>query len=163
MARSLVWLVVLAGLAACDGPPAEEQEEALKQECDAALDKLQNECAIAIDTATLDAVTCEEGQLCAAGCVENAPCEEIIVTLQGGINTFSACVDVCAGQPIRTEAPACVAAKKKLIEECALGMTGVCTEQDTCFTNCVASYTCAEIAGYTTGEANAFTACMGGC
>ena len=163
MTRSLVWLVLLAGLGACDGPPAEGQEKALEQECDAALDKLQNECAIAIDAATLDAVTCDEGQLCAAGCVENATCEDIVVTLQGGINTFSACVDVCAGQPVRQEAPACVAAKQKLYDECKLGMTGVCTEQDTCFTSCVATYSCQEIAAYVAGEANAFSTCMSGC
>jgi hypothetical protein len=56
-----------------------------------------------------------------------------------------------------------VAAKTKLIDECGLGMTGVCTEQSTCFTGCIAGYSCQEIAGYVAGEQNAFTHCMDAC
>jgi hypothetical protein len=158
-------LVVVVGIGACDGPPRPETEQEIQVQatCDAALAKLQGECMITIDAATLDAVTCDEGQQCAASCVEGASCEEIVVTLQGGINTFSACVDVCAGQPIRQEAPACVAAKNRLID-CGLGITGVCTEQDTCFTNCVATFSCEEMNAWVQGAAdNPFGRCMQGC
>src|SRR5688572_9368332 len=101
MRRSLVFLgQALWGLGACDGPPARVSEQR-QQACETALAKLQQQCQVVIDSATRDAVTCDEQQRCAAGCVESASCEDIDYALQGGINGFSACVDVCAGTPVR--------------------------------------------------------------
>ena len=162
MTRSLVWLVLLVGLGACDGPPAEDKGEAVEAYCDAALGKLQQECQIQIDQATLDAVNCDDEQRCAADCVESASCGDITLTLQGAINTFSACIDVCAGRPIRQYPEACKQAEAKL-NECGLILTGVCTELTTCFTNCVANYSCGDINASVVGASSGFALCMQGC
>jgi len=154
--------VVLGGLGACDGPPAEVQQQQ-RYTCDAALDKLKNECLVPIDDSTEKAVTCDEEQQCAAECVHDATCEEINLALQGAINPFIGCVDTCAGRPVREEAPACKAAREKLTLECGLELTGICTELHTCFTNCIANTTCEEITGHVQGVYTAYTQCMEPC
>ena len=42
-------------------------------------------------------------------------------------------------------------------------MTGVCTETDTCFVDCVTTFPCEEINASVAGTNNAFGRCMLGC
>ena len=162
MTRLPLWLVLIGGLGACDGPPAEVQQQQ-QYSCDAALGKLKNECLVPIDESTEDQVTCDDQQQCAAKCVDNASCEEINQALQGAINPFIGCIDVCAGRPRRPEPLRGSAAREKLTQQCSLELTGICTELHSCFTNCIAKTTCEEIAGHVMGEYTAYSQCMEPC